>query len=175
MRGLNLQQPVVSLGAAAVVLLFCASESFAQVQPDQNLVPELRSTTPPCRQSVNGSVVFNLKSHKYHDPRCVWAVRCTSNCVSMPLAQVQAQGGIPCSYCLGAATTGVTPRNQINPRAVTSTAASVRIVTYNRNSHKYHNPRCAAAIRCTSSCEDIPYNQAIERGAIPCQLCGGGL
>ena len=46
-------------------------------------------------------VVFNTKSHKYHDPKCLWAKRCTVNCIPITRAEAQQRGGIPCAYCNG--------------------------------------------------------------------------
>jgi hypothetical protein len=46
-------------------------------------------------------VVFNVHTHKYHEPSCVWAHRCTQSCVTIPLSEAIKRGGIPCKVCGG--------------------------------------------------------------------------
>jgi hypothetical protein len=46
-------------------------------------------------------VVFNVQTLKYHDPSCVWAHRCTRNCITIPLSEAVKRGGIPCKVCGG--------------------------------------------------------------------------
>ena len=45
------------------------------------------------------TVAFNKKTHKYHYLTCVWAERCTRNCVDIPLKEAIALGGVPCKVC----------------------------------------------------------------------------
>jgi hypothetical protein len=54
------------------------------------------------RPAVVGSemVAFNTSSRKYHCPSCRWALRCTRNCISIPLSQAS-QRGVPCASCGG--------------------------------------------------------------------------
>lgn len=47
------------------------------------------------------TVVFNTKTHKYHNPSCKWAVKCTVNCIKIEKQQAKAKGGIPCKVCGG--------------------------------------------------------------------------
>lgn len=47
------------------------------------------------------TVAFNTKTHKYHCLTCIWAQRCTRNCVNIPLSEAIAQGGRPCKVCGG--------------------------------------------------------------------------
>ncbi len=44
-------------------------------------------------------VAYNKKSHKYHYLSCVWAERCTRNCIDIPLGEAIDRGGIPCKVC----------------------------------------------------------------------------
>jgi hypothetical protein len=38
---------------------------------------------------------------------------------------------------------------------------------------KYHCPTCIWAVRCTKNCIKIPKSEAINRGGVPCRVCGG--
>ncbi len=52
--------------------------------------------------SATGSTVyFNTNSHKYHRMSCIWAVRCTRNCIAIPRAKAIQRGGVPCKVCGG--------------------------------------------------------------------------
>lgn len=62
---------------------------------------------------------------------------------------------------------------QSAPKPTFSTPASGQVVYFNTNSHKFHNPHCEWAIKCTRNCIRIPYTEAIRRGGIPCKVCGG--
>jgi len=44
-------------------------------------------------------VVFNIKTKKYHKAACVWAERCTKNCVFMKKTEALEKGGMPCKVC----------------------------------------------------------------------------
>jgi hypothetical protein len=46
-------------------------------------------------------VVFNAQTHKYHDPSCTWARRCTRHCKTLPLSEAIRRGGVPCKVCGG--------------------------------------------------------------------------
>lgn len=45
-------------------------------------------------------VALNTSNGKYHCLSCQWAVRCTRNCVSVPLSEAKARG-VPCKVCGG--------------------------------------------------------------------------
>jgi hypothetical protein len=47
------------------------------------------------------TVIFNTKTHKYHSVNCKWAIRCTKNCISLPLSEAIRRGGVPCKVCGG--------------------------------------------------------------------------
>ena len=49
-----------------------------------------------------------------------------------------------------------------------------RTVYFNTKSYKYHSMDCQWAARCTRNCIEIPLSEAINRGGIPCKVCGGG-
>jgi hypothetical protein len=46
-------------------------------------------------------VAFNTANGKFHCLSCEWAVRCTRNCIKLPLSAARARGGIPCKVCGG--------------------------------------------------------------------------
>lgn len=47
------------------------------------------------------TVVFNTKTHKYHQPGCHHAIKCTANCIKIEKAQAKIRGGVPCKVCGG--------------------------------------------------------------------------
>ena len=47
------------------------------------------------------TVVFNTKTHKYHNLTCSAAAKCTVNCIKLEKQQAKAKGGIPCKICGG--------------------------------------------------------------------------
>jgi hypothetical protein len=47
------------------------------------------------------TVIFNVKTHKYHIPSCIWAKRCTANCIAITRAEAIQRGGVPCKVCGG--------------------------------------------------------------------------
>jgi len=59
------------------------------------------SPSPVPSQQQEQSVMFNTKSLKYHSPTCQWAIKCTKNCISIPLSEAINRGGIPCKVCGG--------------------------------------------------------------------------
>lgn len=52
-------------------------------------------------QAQEQTVLFNTKTNKYHKPTCIWAIRCTRNCISIPKSEAIKRGGIPCKVCGG--------------------------------------------------------------------------
>lgn len=65
-------------------------------------VPALAAEAPPAQEIVQ----FNAKTHKYHCPTCIWARRCTVNCVPLPKAEAIRRGGVPCKVCGGSCAGG---------------------------------------------------------------------
>jgi len=47
------------------------------------------------------TVVFNVKTHKYHSTRCEWALKCTKNCIKIDKKEAIKRGGVPCKVCGG--------------------------------------------------------------------------
>lgn len=47
------------------------------------------------------TVVFNTKTHKYHKPSCIAAIKCTVNCIKIEKQKAKTRGGIPCKICGG--------------------------------------------------------------------------
>lgn len=51
-------------------------------------------------QYLQETVFYNTQSHKFHKMSCIWATRCTKNCI--PITRGEAlQIGIPCKVCGG--------------------------------------------------------------------------
>jgi hypothetical protein len=46
-------------------------------------------------------------------------------------------------------------------------------VMFNTHSLKYHHPSCHWAKKCTVNCIRVKRSEAIQRGGIPCKVCGG--
>ena len=46
-------------------------------------------------------VMYNTKTGKYHNLSCVWALKCTVNCIKIDKEQAIKRGGIPCKVCGG--------------------------------------------------------------------------
>ena len=46
-------------------------------------------------------VAFNTKTFKYHCLSCQWAIKCTRNCITIPVSEAKQRGGIPCKVCGG--------------------------------------------------------------------------
>ena len=57
--------------------------------------------------------------------------------------------------------------------ASTTVAADDKIVIFNTQTLKYHDPSCTWARRCTRNCVAIPLSEAQRRGGMPCKVCGG--
>ena len=47
------------------------------------------------------TVVFNVKTLKYHKPSCQHAAKCTKNCIKIEKNEAKARGGVPCKTCGG--------------------------------------------------------------------------
>ncbi len=45
-------------------------------------------------------------------------------------------------------------------------------VVYNTKTQKYHSLNCEWAKKCTVNCIRIERKQAVQRGGIPCKVCG---
>jgi hypothetical protein len=61
-----------------------------------------RANKSPLLASKDSDIVdFNTQNHKYHDPTCIWAIRCTVHCIKISRAEAQKRGGIPCKVCGG--------------------------------------------------------------------------
>jgi hypothetical protein len=73
-------------------------ESWLASRLGGNATPPRRLVAPPAAASE--MVTFNTSTGKYHCASCTWAVRCTRNCVSMPLAQARTRG-VACKVCRG--------------------------------------------------------------------------
>ncbi|NQY79023.1 MAG: hypothetical protein HRT47_01800 [Candidatus Caenarcaniphilales bacterium] len=52
------------------------------------------------QDQVQETVFFNTKSHKFHKMSCIWAKKCTVNCVIMEKAEAILKG-VPCKVCGG--------------------------------------------------------------------------
>jgi len=52
-------------------------------------------------QNLDSPVMFNVQTHKYYHPSCVWAQRCTKNCVLVTKAEAVRRGGVACKVCGG--------------------------------------------------------------------------
>lgn len=46
-------------------------------------------------------VVLNIKTRIYHNLNCVWAKRCTKNCIKTTKQETQAEGARACKVCGG--------------------------------------------------------------------------
>jgi hypothetical protein len=46
-------------------------------------------------------VAFNVETKKYHCLSCTWAIKCTKNCIEVPLSEAKHLGGIACKVCGG--------------------------------------------------------------------------
>ena len=56
---------------------------------------------PVAATSASEKVSVNVESLKFHCPTCVWALRCTKNCVTTTRADALKRGGVPCKVCGG--------------------------------------------------------------------------
>lgn len=46
-------------------------------------------------------VIMNVKTHIYHHPSCIWAKRCTKNCIKTTKDKALARGARACKVCGG--------------------------------------------------------------------------
>ena len=51
--------------------------------------------------ATNDMVAFNTQTYKVHKLSCIWAVRCTKNCIAVPRTEAYKRGGVPCKVCGG--------------------------------------------------------------------------
>ncbi len=47
------------------------------------------------------TVAFNVETKKYHCLDCRWAIKCTRNCVQVPISEARRRGGVACKVCGG--------------------------------------------------------------------------
>lgn len=53
-----------------------------------------------------------------------------------------------------------------------SLASFADTVVYNTKTGKYHAQNCEWAKKCTVNCIKIDRKQAVQRGGVPCKVCG---
>ncbi|MBY0357414.1 MAG: hypothetical protein K2W82_05375 [Candidatus Obscuribacterales bacterium] len=60
-------------------------------------------TLPSMAQTASDKdiVAFNTANGKYHARSCLWAKRCTVNCIDISRAEAHRRNGIPCKICNG--------------------------------------------------------------------------
>lgn len=46
-------------------------------------------------------------------------------------------------------------------------------VVYNTKTGKFHSVGCQWANKCTANCIKIDRKEAVQRGGVPCKVCGG--
>ena len=46
-------------------------------------------------------VIMNVKTHIYHHPSCIWAKRCTQNCIKTTKDKALSRGARACKVCGG--------------------------------------------------------------------------
>ena len=46
-------------------------------------------------------VIMNVESHIYHNPDCMWAKKCTKNCIQTTKSKAIARDAKPCKVCGG--------------------------------------------------------------------------
>lgn len=51
--------------------------------------------------AIAETVVYNVKTGKYHKPSCQAAVKCTINCIKIEKSQAKQKGGVACKLCGG--------------------------------------------------------------------------
>lgn len=52
-------------------------------------------------QAFAYSVMYNVKSGKFHRIWCKWAQKCTQNCILIDKSKAEKRGGVPCKVCGG--------------------------------------------------------------------------
>ena len=80
-------------------LLFAVLISFNI--PSQFIPAQYSNISLISIQARAEKVFFNIKTHKYHKPDCIWAKRCTKNCIMIEKSEAIKHGGIPCKVCGG--------------------------------------------------------------------------
>lgn len=50
---------------------------------------------------ASDTVCFNTSNNKFHSLSCIWAKRCTVNCIELSRKEAHKRGGIPCKVCGG--------------------------------------------------------------------------
>jgi hypothetical protein len=80
-----------------LIALFVAASFFVGQSPSIAGV----DIPPVLVADMNDPVVFNVQNHKFHHPSCMWAKRCTKNCIDVTRKEAHARGGIPCKVCGG--------------------------------------------------------------------------
>lgn len=81
----------------AVALALAVIPSFTPFD-NHNHRPFLLVQQAEAKQEM---VYFNIKTYKYHNLKCMWAQRCTRNCVLISLSEAINRGGIACRVCGG--------------------------------------------------------------------------
>ncbi len=56
---------------------------------------------------------------------------------------------------------------------LSATLCSAEMVLFNTKTLKYHQLWCRWAAKCTVNCIKIDKKETINRGGIPCKVCGG--
>jgi len=64
-------------------------------------------------------------------------------------------------------------KERAKPVAASTKAKTERQVMFNTSSVKYHDPSCRWAEKCTKNCVKVSESEAIQRGGVPCKVCGG--
>lgn len=83
-----------------------------------------------------------------------------------------------CSLILSCLVIFNLPAQFINPANVSvnlayAQASKEQVVAFNQKTQKFHKLGCIWAQRCTVNCITIPKSDAVNRGGIPCKVCGG--
>lgn len=55
----------------------------------------------PAQVCFAETVIYNTKTHKYHQIWCRWAAKCTVNCIQLDKKEAIKRGGVPCKVCGG--------------------------------------------------------------------------
>lgn len=82
------------------VLILVGTTSVQGTPADR--VPSANAARSAQSESQTGEVVsFNVKSLKFHCRTCLWAKRCTANCVDVRVSEAKRRGGLACKVCGG--------------------------------------------------------------------------
>jgi hypothetical protein len=86
----------------ALALSLMALAPLAECGLATNYQEYQRSNNPILLAAKSSDIVdFNTQTHKYHDPNCIWAKRCTVHCIKITRAEANRRGGIACKVCGG--------------------------------------------------------------------------